>query len=174
MIDIETRGSAADSVILAVGAVPFEIDGDLDTMHQFFKVFDMDQEGRTEDLDTIRWWKKQDPAVYNIMHSGECSLMIGLEELTMFLEKVEPKRFWCKGPSFDYAILSHAYRQLKKTAYWDVKGTYRYTNIRDTRTALECWNYKGKKRTATHDPVSDCMDQIEDLMEAFRKNMGGW
>lgn len=128
MIDLETLGTGADSVFIAIGAIYFDPKtGELGK--EFYENIDWQSsidEGRTIDADTIKWWFQQNyDARMAIIEDGE-SLAKVLNIFTKFCGKYPI--VWGNGSSFDISILEHVYRQLKIPCPWPS------WNVRDVRT----------------------------------------
>ena len=65
MIDLETLGTTPDAVILSIGGVKFDPNGDR-IFDEFIYKLDIDeqqQRGRTTNEDTMSWWATQPRAV---------------------------------------------------------------------------------------------------------------
>jgi hypothetical protein len=139
MVDIETAGSAPDAVILAIGAVTFGRDPGVEP-EPFFELLHMGQQvakGRSVDGDTLAWWLQQRPAVRDAMFSGARLLFDDvLQDFALWMVRVNATHIWCKGASFDFPILAHAYRQCGLEKPWnfrfehDARTLYRLTGIK--------------------------------------------
>ena len=70
MIDLETLGTAADSVILSVGAVKFDLHSTAIDDHGFYGSISIDSNfdaGRRVSEDTLLWWLKQPAAAQAVL-----------------------------------------------------------------------------------------------------------
>ena len=122
MIDIETLGRTAGSVILSVGVVVFDIrTGDpVDEGAEFYKVVDLesclDYDLRV-DASTLLWWFSEEQDVprkimVEDLKDDPDEISEVLSGLAEFIEKYSKdikKKVWAKPPSFDIMILEAAY-----------------------------------------------------------------
>ena len=113
MIDIETLGRDPGCVILSIGAVIFDLNGDIgESFYEKISVSDSLSKGFTINPDTFNWWLHQDSSVFREALSGQIELDLalgGLNGLSMFLVKNNISKFWANSPTFDLKILSHAF-----------------------------------------------------------------
>lgn len=175
MFDTETLGTNPGSPILSIGAVcfdpwapakqrisaPFLVGIQLETC--LFA-------GMNIDAGTLAWWKKND------QEAGRQALKQGphlpLEEaMERFAEYVKAAgsnaEIYCKGGSFDFPILKHAYGLLDKEPPWA------FWNERDHRTVLKvCQNqlsYQPPVRSSVmHSALADAEYQAQVAIECLR------
>lgn len=165
MVDIETAGSAPDAVILAIGAVTFGRDPGVEP-EPFFELLHMGQQvakGRSVDADTLAWWLQQRPEVRDAMFSG-VRLLFGdvLEELALWMARVNATHIWCKGASFDFPILAHAYRQCGLNKPWDFRCEH------DARTLYQLAGIQPVVPDGLqHDALADARAQAIAVVEAL-------
>jgi len=111
MIDLETLSTRVDAYILEIGAVLF----DKEKVHPiFFQRFVSEQPSRHIDPATVLYWLGQEDDARGRIAAGLQSglpLQIVLGQLGAWLEQPgnEFEHVWCRGASFDLAILRHAY-----------------------------------------------------------------
>ena len=127
MIDIETLSTAANSVIMSIGAVAFDADG----LHEeFYAVVNIDScvsLGLTVEGKTIAWWLDQGIEARAIFLETGLPLPSVLKALAgAFVWK--DTLLWCNGLAFDLPILDSAYRACGMSVPWA------YYNGRDYRT----------------------------------------
>ena len=167
MLDIETLGTGPGCVILSVAAVPFFKSSD--NPDQYRQVFQKNVDiesclelGLTIDPATLHWWV-QKAELFRKLQQDTFALRGVLERLRVFIytQCTDEVRVWGKGPSFDQAILRHAFALYKLPLPW------KYSRERDVRTYL-C-GYEGllKKHLpfegTAHDPGDDAMHQIRSI-----------
>lgn len=139
MIDIEALGTTPGSAILSIGAVPFLPKAQFMAGPPFYaeiRQYTCLEVGLTEDPETVAWWKEQSDDVFELIqrtancHPGPEPLTSALTRFTKWLQKNQDKdtQVWCKGPSFDFAILAAAYRACGKSIPWQFRSE------RDMRT----------------------------------------
>lgn len=125
MVDLETLGRDADSVIVSIGAVEFSVDRGIE--NEGYWPLDLVQPGRHLDLETIRWWLQQDVAARQVFgEERPVPLSTALDELAQAFDA--DTCIWVYGANFDEVILNHAYRQQHKPVPWH------YRNVRCLRT----------------------------------------
>ena len=115
---METIGTAANSVILSIGAVYFDDDGTMG--EEFYYVLDKQSQlnaGRKSDPDTLAWWDKQSPEAQKEAYSYPDELRVNtkaaLEDLYLFIKKgVKDYLVWGNGSDFDNALLDVLLRSL--------------------------------------------------------------
>ena len=160
MLDLETLGTQADCVVLAIGAVKFDVDGS-PLGERFYVECDIDDQltnGRTITGATISWWMSQSAAARQVFLGGQEKppLFVGLEMFAEFLSDNPDVKVWGNGAEFDIAILSHAYASERMQQPW------LYRNSRCYRT-LKSLSLR-PKRTAflpgvPHNALDDAIDQ---------------
>jgi len=124
MIDLETLGTTADSVILSIGAVRFNLESgsvfdDLD--NTFYQVITIDhQVNRHISGDTIAWWMKQSKEAQDVFIGDNCTLNVALVGLYAWIDPMPGSRpnVWSNGADFDLPMLNHAYKQCGMLPPW--------------------------------------------------------
>jgi DNA polymerase III epsilon subunit-like protein len=167
MIDLETLGTHADSVILSIGAVKFTTDGAIQDA-AFYAVVDMKgQSKRNINTDTLVWWMQQSPEAQKVFSSTNKTNLY--EALGALEEWVGPKYdgcVWSNGADFDIPILSHAYRdELGSSPPW------KFYKHRCFRTLKEL--YKNVPKPAlngtTHNALHDAIHQVNHLHAIYEE-----
>jgi hypothetical protein len=123
MIDLETLGTRDSAVILTIAAVKFDLyTGEvLDQFMWFPDVDEQLQKGRTLNASTINFHlldPERNTAFGQIMArtNREWPVEKGLHFLGNFIQNGEggaPCGFWCRGASFDFAILKNLYESYR-------------------------------------------------------------
>lgn len=163
MIDIETLGTAANSVILSIGAVQFDDVGCLG--EEFYSNINIDsclERGLVVEGRTILWWMGQSDEARAALGTGELSLPAALRGLADAFDWRDTL-VWCNGLSFDLPILDTAYRACKMAAPWA------YYNGRDYRTLKnevdrEVFKALEVKPSAAHNALEDAKAQALTLL----------
>lgn len=126
MIDIETLDTAPTAKIVEIGwcVVPSSLGPyltSLDFASGSIPVTPVGQEllGLTESKDTLEWWQDEESRRKHLQYLTEQGIPLyeALTHLARVVEIYTPSEIWCKGASFDFAILRHAY--------------VRYANVRE-------------------------------------------
>ncbi|VXC45226.1 3'-5' exonuclease [Sphingobacterium multivorum] len=158
MIDIETLDTTPTSVILSIGAVPFNI-GDGQAGQEYSSKCNVSmqvRDGHTIGMETLKWWIEQDAGVLSNSLSGGEWVRRSVENLNDFISEkcVDEVRLWSNSPSFDLVILKNALNNPWPFPFW---------RERDVRTFVAIRSEIAKEfaRKATHDPVDDCLRQID-------------
>lgn len=152
MVDLETYGTAVDSVILSIGACTFE-PGDVGTFYT--EINPEYQWGRNKYQKTVHWWNQQVIRTPNGILDLEQAILAfkdWLWELTV--GKKQELIIWSNGTDFDIAILYHAMAQFSMEMSW------KYDNVRDFRTLRKTFpqvthEFHGTKHYALDDAINE-------------------
>lgn len=120
MIDLETLGTRADSVILSLGAVKFDLTSGKIDDKGFYASISIDSNldlGRRIQEDTLLWWFKQDIAAQSVFHEDKTTLAQALEDFSDWVGS-DDYEVWSNGADFDIPMLAHAYAQIQMEAPW--------------------------------------------------------
>lgn len=164
MIDIETFGRKANSVIVSIGAVFFDIETGKtgSVFYTDISAVDCVRNGLTMDPETFDWWLKQPKDAQDKVtrERDNKSLREGLMNLGRFINENSPQslKVWGNSARFDLGILQNAYDVVGLDAPWN------YYNERDVRTLVSF--APGIKKDllfsgVKHYPVDDCKHQIK-------------
>ncbi|MFQ5897119.1 MAG: 3'-5' exonuclease [Candidatus Methylomirabilia bacterium] len=156
MVDLETLGAEPGVVIVSIGALKFDADGQ--TLGEEFYTNIMIQScldaGLSVEGRTIQWWMEQsDEARQALFRPDPLPLRAALAAFSDFYKGSD--YIWSHGSTFDVPILGAAYRALDEDRPWS------WTNIRDTRTlfslvpqsVLDSVPCDGIKHHALHDAI---------------------
>lgn len=170
MIDLETLGTKHSSVFLSLAAVHFNLN-----TGQAFSVFNETVEinsalraGLTIDGNTLKFWMKQKPEIMALMFEKSKNLS---EVLESFSKWMADKKFlrdnfniWGNSASFDLGILGNAYDAA------NIEKPWVYKEERCYRTLIAMWPDapKPEDNKAHHDPLQDCVYQINRLTMLWR------
>lgn len=164
MVDIETLGTNLTSVVTSIAVVPFTMQGGAvpkcDSLIRAMHVGEQLVVGRTVDASTLRWWAKQDENARAQAFLGVHLFSTLLADLRACLSQCEYSYFWCKGPSFDAAMLDSLFESFGE------KSPFQYKKWRDVRTmcdGVETPEFEGME----HDPYDDCVNQINHVCRAW-------
>jgi len=128
MLDMETIGTAANSVILSIGAVYFNDDGTLgDEYYTVLETNSQKLHGRYVDPDTVAWWEKQSEEAkkeaYSYPDKDRQSTAIALSKLFEFIKQGgKDVLIWGNGSDFDNALLADLFRSFgikQPWAFWN-------------------------------------------------------
>lgn len=162
MIDIETLGTAADSVILSIGAVRFSEEGLRDEFYADVTIDSCLRQGLKIEGRTVAWWMEQGEEARAIFGRTGLALPTVLHALSEAYDW-EDAGVWCNGLTFDLPILDTAYRACGMAAPWA------YYNARDYRTLKnelpkETFRSLEVKPTVAHNALEDAKAQALTLL----------
>ena len=164
MLDIETLGSAPDSIILTVAACAFDpFSKTIYDEHKMYQRVDTDsQEGRTIDDLTMQWWAQQESAATEeaFNEEGRVPFRDMLEELKDLMWRAE--RIWANGIAFDMTIIEHAFKSEGMPIPWQ------YYKVMDARTVFKM-SPDREKLGNSHHAFEDVINQIVLLQNTFEK-----
>lgn len=151
VFDLETLDNKPTAVILDIAAVivdlndpPLSFEGLLQGAKTFYvKLNATNQKGRTISNDTLQWWSKQSKEAQAALKPTAKDVDLS-DGLTMFYTWLQTSGFdfkndlaYCRGASFDFAVVSDACHRLFDT--WGMGYSMfpcAFWNQRDIRTAL--------------------------------------
>jgi hypothetical protein len=158
MVDLETLGTAADAVILSIGAVRFDLESEQMDDAGFYASISIESNlaaGRRIQEDTLCWWLKQSAAAQQVFHEPKIELHAALDNFAEWVG--DPTHFmWSNGADFDLPMLAHAYRQASCPAPWrfyDSRCMRTYKNLPQAKTVSV------KRIGVHHNALSDAIYQ---------------
>lgn len=158
MLDLETLGNNANSVIIAIGAVKFDKSG---LGEEFYEVIDAEscvQVGLTMDTSTVMWWMQQSDEARAAFKRKGGSLVNALNRFKSFCGAED--KVWGNGASFDNTILSNAYRKALTEQPW------KFWNDRCYRTMKSLYPQVKMARQGTyHNALDDAKSQALHMIE---------
>lgn len=163
MVDLETLGTGADAVIIAIGAVKFDLrTGKIDDQ-AFYASVSIDSNlglGRGINESTILWWMDQSKEAQAVFREEKIHLREALEQFTGWLGHAK-HNIWGNGPTFDLGKLAHAYNQLA----WD--HPWEFWNERCVRTYRNLPGAKDIPKVVpaiAHNGVHDALAQAQHII----------
>lgn len=177
MVDLETMGTGKQAAFVQIGAVKFTPFGaplpeqpEPAAPTVFYRNVTLDSAvrlGLKMDVSTINWW------LHNAPNAARESLRVPepqpaqkvLQELKRFVNWNEDY-VWAKGPGFDLAILSEAYRMMG-----DRYGLCNFAHERCVRTVLD-WGkvpVEFERQGVEHNALADAWHQARCVQMAARQ-----
>jgi len=158
MIDIETLGRRPGCIVLSIGAVVFNEETILCSLHIWLDVEAQKQNGQHMELETVMWWLnnggyKQAEDVWGITRA--------LDRIASEIYKYNVERVWANSPSFDLSILKWMFDSYEVDTPWE------FWQERDVRT-MKAYLHKSERPLFAgkkHDARQDALHQI-DLVRA--------
>lgn len=171
MVDLETLGTAADSAILSIGAVRFDLSSDEIDDAGFYASISIDSNlglGRRIQEDTLIWWLKQSAAAQAVFHEPKQTLESALTE---FAEWAHDGNIvmWSNGADFDIPMLAHAYTQHgmeRPWLFWNSRCVRTYKTLPSTKDVSVA--RLGTHHNALHDAIYQAR-----LVQAIFKTLKG-
>ena len=168
MIDLETLGTTADTVILTVGAIKFDPLTDAQPYADMYHRLNVDQQtllGRTIDDSTIEWWGKQDAEIWEEALGDDNR--VDIDDFIRDLQKwvVGVDVIWAQGYGFDITILDDLLLSKGHNKPWN------FWNIRDSRTLFQLMPQDPRKAMAfaAHNALEDCKAQAKCVQYCYRE-----
>ena len=174
MIDLETLDTSPYCVILTIGAVRFNPNGNGVTDRLALRPTIEDQTekyNRTISEDTLAWWSKQSNEARSeaLSDDNRQSFVECMEALYKFCWNSDS--VWSHGASFDIVVCETAMRQTLTDRAQPVP--WPFYRIRDTRTLYEIAGlslYDSKYRNkVSHRALDDAEHQALLVQEAYKK-----
>lgn len=165
MLDIETMGTRATSMIVQIGACYFDrVTGEIGDTFKVNINHSEKPDRFTVDWHTIAWWLQQSPEAQASITDGEELNM--KEALTLLNEFIKPSRCLWSHATFDVPVLLNAYNVC------NLHFPIHYTKMRDIRTLMDIKDHnKGTapREGTHHDALDDCIYQVGYCVEALNK-----
>lgn len=118
MIDLETFGTASNSVILSIGAVEFNKTGLGKEFHVHIDPQSCVDAGLTMDASTVLWWMTQsEEARTKIAEADRNNLFAVLNNFVAAFDW-RNKKVWGNGASFDIVIMENAMKAVNVAVPW--------------------------------------------------------
>lgn len=170
MVDIETLGRTPGAIITEIAIVPFNWDNkNENAKDSFYRKISLESSvkaGLKIDTNTLVWWSEQNPEVYKKMmdQTNTIPLDQALFELKVYLDSLHPStlQLWGNSNRFDLGILAYTYELLGRQLPW------LFRNERDVRTLVSLYPeikanhiFEGN----LHNPIDDCINQIDYVVE---------
>lgn len=168
MIDIETLGTAANSVILSIGAVAFNDTGLMGD--EFYTNINIDsclEKGLVVEGRTILWWMGQGDEARAALGTNELSLQAALHGLANAFDWRDTL-VWCNGLSFDLPILDTSYRACGMSAPWAYYNGRDYRTLKN-ETDREVFKALKVKPSTAHSALEDAKAQALTLLALRRE-----
>lgn len=156
MVDLETLGTTADSCIMSIGAVRFDLESNKIDDAGFYASVSIDSnlelKRRVQEA-TLIWWMNQGPAAQGVFHESKQTLQTALTELTIWMGEGQHV-VWSNGADFDMPMLAHAYTSLCMEVpwkFWNSKCYRTYKNLPGASSVKV--PFEGTKHNALFDAI---------------------
>jgi hypothetical protein len=162
MIDCETLGTAADSVILSLGAVRFDLESDDIDDEGFYRSIsvesNLDYKRRIQE-DTLIWWLDQSSEAKAVFTEPKETLQTALCEFSDWLGD-DKACVWSCGADFDLPMVAHAYRQIIVDVPWKFWNSRCYRTYKNLPGAERI---KVPRQGTHHNALQDAIYQAQHL-----------
>lgn len=167
MLDLETLGTGTDSVIVAIGAVKFDMRKGLG--EEFYTTIDIDSSlnhGLRVNGDTIKWWMNQSEEARAVFADTSLALPLALDRFTAFVDTSSMEvQMWGNGSDFDCAILAHAYRVAGHRQPWKFYNSRCYRTLKNMMLHIRM----GVRSGTHHNALDDARTQAEHAVRLLRE-----
>lgn len=174
MLDLETLGTSAGSIVLSVAFKTFSLDGSIPltilTHHQHVSIISSLLMHMTSDFNTEEWWNRQSEEARQRIQDGQkesidiASEMILVYELFKQWNENYDLHIWGRGvANFDLPILDEAMRRAVGECY---HTPWKFWNVVDVRSIVSFCKDCGlqlEKVDTPHDALEDVMKQIGEV-----------
>jgi hypothetical protein len=167
MVDTETLGVYADSVIMSIGAVRFNLEtGEIqDPFYVSISVDSNLAQGRKINEDTLIWWMKQPPEAQEVFHEPKVTLTEALEQFLDWFGEGSNTKVWSNGADFDIPLLAHAFRANNFDTPWEFRNTRCYRTAKNSAKGIN--TPKPAINTLQHHALQDAIFQATHLTAIF-------
>ncbi len=161
-IDIETFSQKKNAAIASIGAVKFNNTTIIDTFSINIDPLSCKEVGLDFQLETLQWWKSQNPEAYASLKNNRVSLA---DALSNFSKWYGPKSVdtWACGPDFDLVILESAYQSISKHTPW------KYYHARCFRTFKAMFKSNISRLGTYHDARDDAVYQTNYILDVINR-----
>lgn len=160
MIDIETLSLEPNAVVFQIGAVVFDMSGNINSEAIYHvDILPQIMKGRHFDPETQKWWMQQDPSAWwrQLLNTNTVEFAIfGINDLH---EQYQCSSVWANSPSFDCVTLRSLAKDFGTELRWDFRSEMDLRSLKKISSVLGFRESESVK--ATHNAVKDCVDQVK-------------
>lgn len=169
MVDIETLSTQDNATVLSIGAVKFDMKGEI--LDRFYMKLNLDEQAnRHISISTMKWWLNQvaeHPASNDIFITPNVApVKNSLDLLRKFLlvPVGSTRQVWANDPDFDMRILDNLAKEYDTTLPW---AFYEFRSVRTAKMVAQQKGYLFDKSLVTHHALEDCIRQVDIVTKAF-------
>jgi 3' exoribonuclease, RNase T-like len=172
MLDLETLGTAADAVIMSIGAVRFDLESSAIEDAGFYASVSIDsnlQLKRRIQEDTLIFWLKQGPEAQGVFHESKQTLENALIDFADWLGD-DTNFMWSNGADFDLPMVAHAYISLGMEVpwkFWNGRCFRTYKNLPGAK------NVRPEALGVKHNAMADAYNQAKTAQMIYDKLFTG-
>lgn len=167
MVDLETLGTATNSVILSLGACVFDERGVSNTFYRVINTDDCKLHGMSINMQTLDWWMQQAPEARVVLTqaiNGGGELCETLDAFAQWLREIGVHAIWSNGAAFDIAMLEYAYCKTNRPIPWRHTQQMCFRTLRSLHGAGVPWEHTG----VAHNALDDAISQAKHAIKIFR------
>jgi hypothetical protein len=164
MMDLETLGTDANAVIVAIGAVVFDFEKP-DFHETWYTTVDARScvdAGLAMTPETVVWWLQQSEQAREIFKTKGHDLKTSLHLFAAWIKEHDPVGIWGNGADFDNVLMANAYKAIKEPLPW------RYYKNSCFRTMKNLFKVSVPRIGTHHNALDDAMYQMGVLKEINR------
>jgi hypothetical protein len=183
MLDVETMGTEPNSIILTIGAVPFDKEGkpSLGRDFYFYKRVELQSYDKYKNMEysfdwvTLLWWLRQDKNLIaeSFLSQPRYPIWDVLQDFNDWIFAVCKMfddynlKIWSHSKNFDIVVLQNAFKSC------DIECPWKYLDTRDTRTlydlaGIDINEIKMSDELKFHNVIWNCFRQIEAINHAYK------
>jgi hypothetical protein len=161
MVDLETMGTAANSAIIAIGAVKFAGTGIKDEFYVNVELDSCVRSGLVIDPGTVMWWMGQSDEARKAFKKDNVRLFQALTDFAKFIGAANTAsvKLWGNGSDFDNVILANAYRAINLDLPWKFYNNRCYRTMKGMFPGI-----KMERKGVYHNALDDAKSQAEHLI----------
>lgn len=167
MVDLETLGTTADSVIMSIGAVKFNPSNGAIDSAAFYASVSIDSNlelGRKINEATLIWWMQQSPGSQNVFHEPKQTLVAALRAFGDWWGTDNKMLIWSNGADFDIPMMAHAMQHSRIATPWQFFNARCYRTVKNTKAA-KC--VPRPDNPNAHNALADAIYQAKHLCSIF-------
>ena len=154
MLDLETCGTDPGCIVLSIGACTF------DERNKFYERISVDSSRvyLCEDIETMRWWQKQDRQMREEAFGGTKDLVQVLDAFHDWFRNLNNKQYkdtyvWGNGADFDLPILKAAYKAVDRPVPWHPWNGRCYRTLKNLLSGVKAPPRASVKHHALEDAI---------------------
>ena len=174
MVDLETLGTRADSVILSIGAVRFDLDSEEMDNDAFYASISIDSNHdavqRHISEETMIWWLGRTPEAQRVFTEPKITLLAALEDFALWTgmdpeDRYNNTRIWSNGADFDIPMLTHAFDTNGIAVPWKFYNTGCFRTIKNMPKAKKV---PKPVNVLAHNALQDAVAQAKHLQAMWK------
>jgi len=170
MIDLETLGTRADSVILSIGAVRFSLEGELDDAGFYSSIsIDSNHEAAPRHISesTINFWMQQSNEARVVFTEPKTTLYSALVDLIDWIQPAQNDvRVWGNGSDFDISMMAHAFSTNDLDIPWNFWNIGCFRTLKNLPKARAV--PKPEAPLVAHHALHDALSQVKHLQAIWQ------